>query len=153
MSIQEYLGPPAEATLPGYNEPISEKALREAQISLCQHAPAVTKGVDLFLDIKIQWFEVTQELRFREPEELAVGDPFPNYRQMIAHLHIVNRRIQDGEPVPEVFQGDRDIITAVRLRSDVLWLDMAVTDGFVSFTCLGPTNRKLDPGRILLFAA
>jgi hypothetical protein len=153
VNIFNFLSSPTEATLPGSEVPIRMEELREAQISLCQHAPAVTKGVERVLPIHIKWFEVVKQIIFTKAEELALGNPFPHYRQMIAFLSIINWQLQEGRTVPKIFSADRDIITAVQLNSDILWLDMAVTDGHVSFTCLGPTTKKLDAGRVLLFAA
>lgn len=151
--ILDFLEEVREAVLPGLNKPIDPTKLREAQISLCQHAPAVTKGVDSLPPILIKWFVVKEALSFKSPDELAISSPFPSYRQMIAHLDVINRQIEEGAPVPEIFSDEHDIITAVQLRSETLWLDMAVSGSFVSFTCLGLTTRKLEPGRILLFAA
>jgi len=153
MSISDFLASPTEAFLAGSDRPIDQASLREKQISLCQHAPAVTKGIDGIQPIQIRWFEVTEAFGFSDAEELMIGNPFPSYRQFVAHLSALNEQLNSGEAVPELFQNDNDIVTVVQLSSSLQWLDMAVTDNYISFTCLGPTTKKLTPGRILLFAA
>ena len=151
--IYHFLGTQNEATLPGSSAPIGLRELREAQISLCQHAPAVTKGVDAVLPLELRWFEVEEQFRFSDTDELTIGNAFPSYHQLVAHLSGVNARLEAGEEVPTLFQSDCDIILAVQLRSSIEWFDAAVDANYVSFTCLGPTTRKLTPGRVLLFAA
>ena len=153
MDVQDYLGTPTEATLPGSDEPIDAKTLRDAQILLCQHAPAVTAGLERIAPLHIRWFEVREPLSFRNEDELAIGNPLPSYRQMIAHLAAINNQSVIGAKVPVLFLQDRDIILSVQLWSTIQWLYATIDDGYVSFTCLPATTRRLAPGTVLLFAA
>lgn len=151
VAIQSYLDTPKDAVLPGTEMPMSLEQLRKAQISLCQHAPSVTAGIEKIHPWHLRWFEVTATFSFKDTAEISIGNFLPSYRQLIAHFHAINERLRVDYEVPDLFKRDNDIITAVHLRSSVEWLHVAVDDSFVSFTCLGPSTRKLFPGMALLF--
>lgn len=153
MSILDFVSSASSATLHGTDKPIQFCELREAQVSLCAHAPAIQGGLKEVSDVELRWFKVEKPLSFTDADELlAVGNPFPSYRQLIAHLSSLNQQLRTNQPVPPVFETEDDIVIPVQLSQGVQWLCAAV-DYQIGFACLPATRKQLEPGVFLLYAA
>lgn len=144
---------PIALTLPGSEIAIPQPELWQKQISLCQHAPAVTGGIDKILPFEGVGFIAKEDLSFKDPDELlCYGRPLPSYRQFIAQFSLLNDLLMSDQEVSDFFKDDRHIVTAVRLKDDIQWLHAAVDDRFFSFTCLSASTRRIKADMGLLLA-